>query len=223
MHHTIEAITQFVAAHAWLGYLTVFLAALLEAVPVLGTFIPGTTLILALSALIPAGDLNLFAVLAAAVLGAILGDGGAYWAGHVRQRALLQAWPLKNYPGVVAQSETFFDRFGVWAVFLARFVPPIRAFVPATSGALGMPPAKFFPVNIPAAMIWAPAHVLPAAFAVSFLEHVGGLAGLEHKAKHYSVLAVVLLSIALGGAVWWWCRRNAAGDIRRPGNQKSTL
>jgi membrane protein DedA with SNARE-associated domain len=218
VHHIIEAITQFVAAHAWLGYLTVFLAALLEAVPVLGTFIPGTTLILALSALIPAGDLSLWGVLAAAILGAILGDGGAYWTGHERQRALLQAWPLKNYPGVVAQSETFFDRFGVWAVFLGRFVPPIRAFVPVTSGALGMPPAKFFPVNIPAALIWAPAHVLPAAFAVSLLEHVGGLAGLEHKAKHYSVLVVVVLAIAIGGAVWWWCRRNASH-----GNQKSTL
>lgn len=218
MHHTIEAITQFVAAHEWLGYLTVFLAALLEAVPVLGTFIPGTTLILALSALIPAGDLNLFAVLAAAMLGAILGDGGAYWTGHVRQRALLQAWPLKNYPGVVAQSETFFERFGVWAVFLGRFVPPIRAFVPVTAGALGMTPAKFFPVNIPAALIWAPAHVLPAAFAVSALEHFGGLAGLEHKARHYSVLAVVVLAIVGGGAVWWWCRRNASHN-----NAKSTL
>ncbi|OYU87311.1 MAG: hypothetical protein CFE29_25205 [Bradyrhizobiaceae bacterium PARB1] len=218
MHAFIDAITQFVAAHAWLGYLTVFLAALLEAIPVLGTFIPGTTLILALSALIPAGDLNLFAVLAAAILGAILGDGGAYWTGHVRQRALLQAWPLKNYPGVVAQSETFFDRFGIWAVFLARFVPPIRAFVPVTAGALGMTPAKFVPVNIPAALIWAPAHVLPAAFAVSALEHFGGLAGLEHKAKHYSVLVVVVLAIVLGGAVWWWCRRNATHS-----NQKSTL
>ncbi len=218
MHAFIDATTQFVAAHAWLGYLTVFLAVLLEAIPVLGTFIPGTTLILALSALIPAGNLSLAGVLAAAILGAVLGDGGAYWTGHVRQRALLQAWPLKNYPGVVAQSETFFDRFGVWAVFLGRFVPPIRAFVPVTAGALGMAPTKFVPVNIPAALIWAPAHVLPATFAVSALEHFGDLAGLEHKARHYSVLAVVVLAIVLGGAIWWWCRRNGSH-----GNQKSTL
>lgn len=217
MHQTIDAITQFVAAHAWLGYLTVFLAALLEALPVLGTFVPGTTLILALSALIPAGDLNLFAVLAAAMLGAVLGDGSAYWTGHVRQRALLQAWPLRKYPGVVAQSETFFDRFGIWAVFLGRFVPPIRAFVPVTAGAVGMAPAKFFPVNIPSALIWAPAHVLPAAFAVTALERVGGVAGLEHEARHYSLIVVIVLAIGLGGAAWWWCRRSA-----RRGTQKST-
>jgi membrane protein DedA with SNARE-associated domain len=223
VHHIIEAITQFVAAHAWLGYLTVFLAALLEAVPVLGTFIPGTTLILALSALIPAGDLKLVPVLTAAISGAILGDGAAYWIGHVRQRDILQIWPLKNYPGVIAQSEAFFARFGALAVFLARFVPPIRAFVPVTAGALGMPPAKFYPANIPAAIIWAPAHVLPAVFAVTLLEHVGGLAGLEHKARHYSVLAVVVLAIIAGGAVWWWCRRNASQDLQRSGNQKSTL
>lgn len=218
MHAFIDAITQFVAAHAWLGYLTVFLAALLEAVPVLGTFIPGTTLILALSALIPAGDLSLVAVLAAAILGAIIGDGGAYWVGHVRQRDLLSAWPLKNYPGVIKQSEAFFARFGALAVFFARFVPPIRAFVPVTAGALDMRPAKFFPVNIPAACLWAPAHVLPAVFAVSVLDQAGGLAGLAGRARHFGILAALVLAVAVGMAFWWWCRRNARRD-----NQKSTL
>lgn len=209
MHQTIEAITQFVAAHAWLGYLTVFLAALLEAVPVLGTFIPGTTLILAFSALIPAGDLGLVPVLLAATAGAIIGDGGAYWWGHRRQRAILGTWPLANYPGVVAQSETFFARFGTLAVFFGRFVPPIRAFVPVTAGALGMAPAKFFPVNIPAALIWAPAHVLPGVLAVTVLDRHGGLKGLEHSAKHYWIPAVLLLGVLVGIGSWWWRRKRA--------------
>lgn len=207
MHAFIESLTQFVAAHAWLGYLTVFLAALLEAVPVLGTVIPGTTLILALSALIPSGDLDLIAVLVAAVLGAIIGDGGAYWIGHIRQRAILTAWPLKNYPGVVAQSEAFFHQFGALAVFFGRFVPPIRAFVPVTAGALDMRPAKFFPVSIPAALIWAPAHVLPAVLAVSALDRFGGIAGVEGQAKHYWIPTVLLIAACAGIASWWWLRK----------------
>jgi membrane protein DedA with SNARE-associated domain len=197
---------------SWLGYLAVLLAASLEAVPVLGTFIPGTTIILALSALIPAGDLNLVAVLVAAVVGAVIGDGSAYWIGHVRQRQLLEAWPLSNYPGVVAQSEAFFQRFGTLAVFFGRFVPPIRAFVPVTAGALGTVPAKFFAVNIPAALIWAPAHVLPGVLAVSVLDHYGGITGLEGQAKHYWIQAVVVVAALVGAALWWWHRRkrNAA-------------
>ena len=137
----IDPLVAFVSANAWLAYLTLFLAALLEAVPVVGSVIPGSTIILALSALVPSGDLQLPWVLAAAVAGAILGDGSAFWVGHRSQREILSTWPMANYPGVIAQSEAFFHRWGALAVFFARFVPPIRAFVPITAGALGMPAA----------------------------------------------------------------------------------
>ena len=60
----IDPLIAFVSAHAWLAYLTLFLAALLEAVPVVGSVIPGSTIILALSALVPGGELRLSWVLA---------------------------------------------------------------------------------------------------------------------------------------------------------------
>ncbi len=123
----IDSLVAFVSAHAWLGYLTLFLAALLEAIPVVGSVIPGSTIILALSALIPSGELRFEWVLAAAVTGAAIGDGASFWIGHRSQREILSTWPMANYPGVVAQSEAFFHRWGVLAVFFARFVPPIRA------------------------------------------------------------------------------------------------
>jgi hypothetical protein len=90
----IDQLIAFVSAHAWLAYLTLFLAALLEAVPVVGSVIPGSTIILALSALVPGGDLRLEWVLAAAIAGALLGDGSAYWLGHRAQREILSSWPL---------------------------------------------------------------------------------------------------------------------------------
>ena len=124
--------------------------------------IPGSTIILALSALVPGGELNLMAVLAAAIAGATLGDGFAFWVGHRTQREILGVWPIRNTPGVIAESEAFFRRWGRWAVFFARFVPPIRAFVPLTAGALGMSPLRFYAINIPAILLWAAAHVLPA-------------------------------------------------------------
>src|SRR3954470_11648129 len=90
----IDPLIAFVSAHAVLAYLTLFLAALLEAVPVVGSVIPGSTIILALSALVPGGELQLQWVLAAAIGGALLGDGTAYWIGHRSQREILTAWPL---------------------------------------------------------------------------------------------------------------------------------
>jgi len=207
----LDPLISFVSAHAWLAYLTLFLAALLEAVPVAGSVIPGSTIILALSALVPGGELKLQWVLLAAAVGAVLGDGAAYWIGHRQQREILNTWPLTNYPRVVEESESFFHRFGAWAVFFARFVPPIRAFVPVTAGALGMAPAKFYAVNIPAILVWAPAHVLPGVLAVSALHEYAGLPHHGHVGKHIWILTVVGIAIVLGLAVWTIRRRHGSG------------
>jgi membrane protein DedA with SNARE-associated domain len=207
----LDPFIAFVSAHAWLAYLTLFLAALLEAVPVVGSVVPGSTIILALSALVPGGELKLQWVLLAAVLGAVLGDGSAYWIGHRQQREILNTWPLTNYPRVVAESESFFNRFGTWAVFFARFVPPIRAFVPITAGAVGMPPARFYAINIPAILVWAPAHVLPGVLAVSALHNYAGLPHHGHVGKHIWILAVVGGAILLWLAIWLIRRRQGSG------------
>jgi membrane protein DedA with SNARE-associated domain len=206
----IDPLITFVSAHPWLAYLTLFLAALLEAVPVVGSVVPGSTIILALSALIPGGELKLGWVLLAAAAGALLGDGSAFWIGHRAQREILNAWPLSNYPRLVAQSEAFFHRWGTLAVFFARFVPPIRAFVPVTAGALGMAPLRFYAVNIPAILLWAPAHVLPGVLAVSALHEYAGLPPHTGTARHYWILAVIggALIVAL---VTWTIRRRHGG------------
>lgn len=209
----LDPFIAFVSAHAWLAYLTLFLAALLEAVPVVGSVVPGSTIILALSALIPGGELKLQWVLLAAALGAVLGDGSAYWVGHRQQREILNTWPLTNYPRVVEESETFFQRFGTWAVFFARFVPPIRAFVPVTAGALGMRPSRFYAINIPAILVWAPAHVLPGVLAVSALHEYAGMPHHEHVGKHLWMYAVAGGAIILGLAIWTIRRRHGSRKI----------
>jgi membrane-associated protein len=193
--HLIDPLIAFVSDHAALAYITLFLAAFLEAIPIAGSVIPGTTIILALSALIPGGELKLQWVLLAAISGAIIGDGGAFWIGHRRQREILTTWPFSSYPRLVAQSEAFFHRFGTLAIFLARFVAPIRAVVPITAGALDVPPARFYAVNIPAIVLWASAHVLPGVFAVELLHRYGGLPHHGHIAKPIWIALVVVGTI----------------------------
>ena len=215
----IEPLVAFVSAHTWLAYLTLFLAALLEAVPIIGSVVPGSTIILALSALIPGGQLRIEWVLAAAVAGAMLGDGTAFWIGHRSRREILDTWPMSTYPRVVAQSAAFFHRWGALAVFFARFLAPIRAFVPITAGALDMPPLRFYPVNILAILLWAPAHVLPGVLAVSALERYGKLIGLGAAAKHYWIPLVVGGTLIVALTIWIirrWHGGNAIEPVPRP-------
>jgi len=209
----LDPLIAFVPAHAWLAYLTLFLAALLEAVPVIGALVPGSTIILALSALVPGDELNLWGVLASAIAGALLGDGTAFLAGHRAQREILSAWPMTKYPGVVAQSEAFFHRWGALAVFFARFVPPIRAFVPITAGALGMPPLRFYAVNVPAILVWALAHVLPGVLAVSALHEYAGLSHHQHVGKHLWMWTVFFGSLVVALGVWTLRRRHGQAVV----------
>lgn len=212
----LDPLIAFVSAHAWLAYLTLFLAALLEAVPVVGAVIPGSTVILALSALVPGGELKFEGVLAAAILGALIGDGTAFWLGHRSQREILGAWPLVNYPKLIAQSEAFFHRWGTLAVFFARFVPPVRAFVPITAGSLGMAPWKFYGVNVAAILIWAAAHTLPGVLAVSAMHHFAGLPHHQHVGKHLWMLAVAFGAVILGAAIWIIRHYGRGGPAAKP-------
>jgi membrane protein DedA with SNARE-associated domain len=216
----LDQLIAFVSAHAGLAYLTLFLAALLEAVPVVGSVIPGSTIILALSALVPSGDLKLEWVMLAAIAGALLGDGSAFWIGHRSQREILSSWPLSNYPRVIAQSEAFFNRWGALAVFFARFVPPIRAFVPITAGALGMPPLRFFVVNIPAVLLWAPAHVLPGVLAISALHEYAGIPHHTGIGKYYWILAVIGGALIVALATWIFRRRHG-GSLIEPAPRRA--
>jgi membrane-associated protein len=206
----LSQLVDFVSLHALLAYTAIFLTALLEAVPIVGSIIPGSTVILALSALVPSGNLKLLPVLAAAIAGAVLGDGLAFLVGYSAKREVLSNWPMSKYPALIAESEAFFHRYGTLAVFFARFVPPVRAFVPITAGALSMPPQKFYAVNIAAVLLWAPAMVLPGVLAGSAAEQWGA------RAEHYALPLVGGL-ILIGAGAWafqYWrkSRRLAAAQ-----------
>ena len=195
MQSYLTELIDFVSVHALSAYTAIFLAALFEAIPIFGSIIPGSTVILALSALVPSGNLKLAPVLAAAFFGAVIGDGLAYLIGYRSKESVLHVWPMSKYPSLVEESTNFFHRFGTPAVFFARFVPPVRAFIPITAGALSMPPLRFFAVNILAVGLWAPAMVLPGVMAASAIEQWGV------KVKHYGWPLVG--GIIVIGAIAW--------------------
>jgi len=88
----------FVSAHPYYAYSAIFLAALSEAIPVVGTVVPGSTLVVAISALATGASANSWLMLVAATVGAIVGDGVSFWLGQRYHREILCSWPLNRYP-----------------------------------------------------------------------------------------------------------------------------
>src|SRR5476651_788118 len=157
-----SALIDFVSAHSHYAHIAIFLLALSEAIPVVGTVVPGSTLIIGISALATEANANPWILVIAAAVGAIAGDGLSFWLGQRYHREVLRSWPLSQYPQFIARSEGFIIRYGVASVFFARFMAVVRAFVPLVSGILGMRPREFYAANILSAIVWAPAHVFPA-------------------------------------------------------------
>jgi membrane protein DedA with SNARE-associated domain len=84
---------------------------------------------------------------------------------------------LNKHQVLVYQGELFFRKYGKAAVLFARFLPPVRAFVPVTAGAMGMTPRQFYPFNFVAILLWAPVQVIPGMLAGNAYRHAGAIAG----------------------------------------------
>ena len=156
-----SGIIDFIGAHPNYAPTTIFLLALSEAIPVIGTIVPGSTLIIGICALATTAQVNPWPLLGAAIVGAIFGDGLSFWLGRRYNREILLRWPLNRYPQFIDRSEAFIKTYGGASVFLARFIAVVRAFVPLVAGILGMSSRQFYAVNILSAVAWAPAHVFP--------------------------------------------------------------
>jgi len=201
----------FVGAHPHYALTAVFLLALSEAIPVIGTLVPGSTLIVGISALATAVDVNPWLLLAAAIGGAIVGDGVSFWVGQRYHQEILLGWPLNRYPQFIGRSEAFINRYGVASVFLARFTAVVRAFVPLVAGILGMPPRQFYAANVLSALAWAPAHVFPGVLLAMAISLAG--------ASAEQLTLLIIAGLIVISAVCWFLPRASVEIARARANR----
>jgi membrane protein DedA with SNARE-associated domain len=124
------------------------------------TGLPGVFLLMALeSACIPVpseaimlfagfnvseGDLTLFGIVAAGVLGNIVGSWAAYAAGYYGRLELLEKNRLIHInPRHLATADRWFQRYGDATVFFTRMLPIVRTFISLPAGVARMPFWRF--------------------------------------------------------------------------------
>ena len=189
-----NALIDFIGLHPQFAVAAVLLLALSEAIPIIGTVVPGSTLILAISALATTANVKPWLLLAAAVVGAIAGDGLSFWLGYRYRREILRGWPLSRFPRLIARSAQFIRRHGVTSVFLARFTVVVRAFVPLVAGILRMSSPHFYVANVLSALIWAPIHIFPGVWAGMAISVAG---------PHGTRLILLALGALVLGSIAW--------------------
>src|SRR5438105_3058714 len=139
-----QGLIEFVGSHPYFAVSAVFLLALSEAIPVVGTVVPGSTTIFGISTLATSAEINPWLLLVAATAGAIAGDGLSFWLGQHYKAAILRAWPLNLYPQLVGRSDSFIKSYGITSVFLSRLTSAVRGFVHLLAGVLLVLPRLYY-------------------------------------------------------------------------------
>ncbi len=96
-------------------------------------------------------DLNLFAVIPAAIIGAIIHDSVWFWMGHLHSETIKSS---RVYRSIGPMVERLAHRFGPWEIFLARFIYGTRNPSSVFWGIQRLPWVKFAGIELIALTIW---------------------------------------------------------------------
>lgn len=124
-----------------IGYVGIFLLMLVESanVPV-----PSEATMLFAGFKVDEGDLTLFGITAAGVLGNVVGSWAGYAIGYYGREELLERHHVFHVsPKQMARVEGWFERYGAATVFFTRMLPIVRTFISTPAGAARMNLAKF--------------------------------------------------------------------------------
>ncbi len=182
-----EQLVAWIGVHPYAAGGVIFAIAFCDAVIVLGAIVPALPLLFAIGVLIGLGELSGPYAVACAALGAFAGDGISFWIGHRWGPRLRAVWPFARYPQLLERGEAVFRRNAVKGIVVARYVGPIRPFVPAVAGIARMPLRRYVPASAFAAVSWALLFLVPgwvlghaydavAAVANRLALAIGGLA-----------------------------------------------
>src|SRR5271166_4553179 len=129
----------------------VFLAAIIEAVAVLGILVPGTPILMAIAGAAAMAGQPMIPFLVLSIAGAVIGDFLSFWIGRRFSGRLRRVWPFRNHPELMDNAAHFFERYGTASVALCRFVPVLRSTVPLVAGMAGMRQRRFVLANVASA------------------------------------------------------------------------
>lgn len=146
-------------------YLLLFLIIFFETGFVVTPFLPGDSLLFVSGVVAASGLLALHWLLAAFILGAVIGDTVNYWIGNYLGLCVVQ----QRFPNIlkkeyIDRTYGFYERYGGMTIFVARFVPIIRTFAPFLAGVGTMDYRKFLLYNVFGGVAWSLSIVLAGYF-----------------------------------------------------------
>lgn len=186
------------------------LLAFCESLALVGLIIPATALMIAVGGLLGTGVLDPAPILLWAMGGAILGDWISFAIGRRIGPSIYRRWPLNRHRPVVARARLFFRRYGFVAIFVGRFLGPIRATIPLVAGVMDMDRRRFQLANVASSVVWVPTMLAPGYFAAR------SLGAVEQITETHLLGIGLLVAVLTIGATAIGARLLGRADRKRP-------
>ncbi|MEY4747147.1 MAG: hypothetical protein RLZZ416_196 [Candidatus Parcubacteria bacterium] len=171
----------------FVGYPGIFAIVFLESGIFFGFFLPGASMLFTAGLLASQSFFNVWILIPLVTIAAVLGDSAGYWFGaKVGVRLFLRPDSRLFKHEHLEQAKRFYDKHGVQAIMLARFIPIVRTFAPIVAGIVQMRYSIFLSYNIAGALLW--------GSGVTFLGYV--LGAKVPFVAHYITPIVLLIIIA---------------------------
>ncbi len=171
-------------------YIILFLVIFVETGLVVMPFLPGDSLLFTAGLFAASGELNLIYLLGLLIFAAILGDNVNYWVGRKLGLGVFE-WKIRGRqlvkPEYLAKTEAFFEKRGVAAIIMARFVPIVRTFTPFAAGVGKMKYRKFFLFDLMGGVLWISSMTLAGYF----------LGEIEWVRKNIEKMVLVIIFISV--------------------------
>jgi membrane protein DedA with SNARE-associated domain len=195
----VDVATEFIGSA---GVVAVFLLMGLESACIP---IPSEAIMLFAGFSVSNGELTLFGVVAAGVLGNVAGSAIAYAVGYYGRLDLLEKNKLIHVsPKHLKWADDWFARYGSATVFFSRMLPIIRTFISLPAGVAKMPFWRFIALTTLGSIPW-----------VLALALIGRSVGdnWEHWRHNLGYLDYVVLLAIVVGVVYWFVKRRRDGGI----------
>jgi len=166
--------------------------------------VPSEAIMLFAGFAVSKGELTLFGIVAAGVLGNLVGSWIGYAIGYYGRTDLLERHKLFHVnPEWLRKTEGWFERYGDAAVFFSRMLPIVRTFVSLPAGVARMPLMRFSVLTVLGSIPW--------VLALGLLgQEVGD--NWESWRHNLGYIDYVVAAAIVAGVVWWLIRRRRDED-----------
>lgn len=181
-------IASWIAMGPLAAYGFMFLVIFIETGVVFFPFLPGDSLLFAAGFFANGAGFQLAILLPVVWAAAILGDQCNFMIGHFFGRRIVASGKVRAMtPERMQKSEAFLEKWGHLAIFLGRFFPFIRTFVPFIAGMGGMHWRNFVVWNVLGGLTWSTLFTLLGYF----------FGGIPFVQKHFELLIVGIVLVSL--------------------------